>query len=230
MTDISNWKYYYNLEGQESVRANLVYTPLVSPDGKTFCMDFNRQHGYHWKTTENVHWTEELLQQRFNTELKFHSLAHNCMKVLQTQDIDTDNRRIFLEWTGDDFLMQRQYNANVLPDWEEQWLDRLTTMWDNNIAKISIHPNSWTVKDEQLIPFNWFFCYPLDSKDITISSFMIQISAQRQEKLADALHKLGYNLTTPYTAKEIQKIALHSFRANYPTDLIDRALDVLQKY
>jgi len=184
MTDISNWNYYYNWEVDQNVRANLVYTALVSPDNKTFCMDFNRQLGYH------------------------------C----------------FPEWTGNDFLMQRMENNNILPNWQDQWLTLLTAMWDNNIAKISIHPNSWTVKDGQFIPLNWFFCYPLDGEKIKINSIMMQISAQRKDKLASALAGLGFDLNTPYTIKEIQTVALNSFRANYPAELIDKALNVLQKY
>lgn len=230
MTDISNWNYYYNWEVNQNVRANLVYTALVSPDKKTFCMDFNRQLGYHCFPEENALWTEDLLTQRFESELKFHTLASNHLPTLKIEDVDTVNRRIFLEWTGDDFLMQRMGNENILPDWQDQWIENLTTMWDNNIAKISIHPNSWTVKDGQLVPLNWFFCYPLDGEKIKIRSIMIQISTQRKDKLASALAQLGFDLDTPYTIKEIQTVALNSFRANYPAELIDRALNVLQKY
>lgn len=230
MTDISDWNYYYNWEVNQYVRANLVYTALVSPDKKTFCMDFNRQVGYHCFADENALWTEELLTHRFENELKFHTLASNYLPTLKIENVDTVNRRIFLEWTGDDFLMQRMENANILPNWEDQWMTLLTTMWDNNIAKISIHPNSWTVKDGRLIPINWFFCYPLDGEPIKISSFMIQVSTQRREKMAIALAKLGFDLDTPYTIKEIQTVALNSFRANYSAELIDRALNVLQQY
>jgi hypothetical protein len=230
MTDISNWNYYYNWEVHQNVRANLVYTALVSPDNKTFCMDFNRQIGYHCFPEENEVWTKELLTQRFESELKFHALAGKCLPTLKIQDVDTDNRRIFLEWTGNDFLMQRMANENVLPNWQDQWLTLLTTMWDNNIAKISIHPNSWTVNEGQLVPLNWFFCYPLDGEKIKISSILMQISAQRKDKLAGALATLGFDLDTSYTIKEIQTVALNSFRANYSAELIDRALNVLQKY
>ena len=230
MTDLSTWKYYYNLEGTENVRANLVYTPLVSPDQKTFCMDFTRDTNYHWKVPENVLWTEDELQQRFINELNFQEQASKIMPTLEIKDVDYETRKIFIEWHGDDFLMQRIKDPNILPNWQDQWLDRLTTMWDNNIAKISIHPNSWTVRGTEFVPFNWFFCYPLNGTPITIRSFMIQVSAQRQEKMEAALRKLGFNLDTYYSIKDIQKVALNSFRANYPAELIDRALDVLQKY
>lgn len=230
MTDLTAWKYYYNLEGTEYVRANLVYTPLVSPDQTTFCMDFNRDPKYHWKLDENALWSEEDLQQRFINELNFQEQASKIMPTLAVKDVDYETRKIFIEWVGDDFLMQQISNPNILPDWQEQWMDRLETMWANNIAKISIHPNSWTVRGTELVPFNWFFCYPLNGDSITIRSFMIQVSAQRQEKMEVALNKLGFDLDTPYTIKQIQTVALNSFRANYPAKLIDRALNVLQQY
>ena len=226
MLDLSNWSYYKNLEGDiagehEWVRANLVYTPYVSPDGNVFCMSFNRDPNYHIHEIENKDWTEELLEDRFRKELEFHQKASRVLPTLKILDIDYENRRIFLEWFGDDFYMQGLKSGgydNVLPNWKDQWVNLIKNMWDLGIYKISLHPNSWVAHNGILYPFNWFFCYNESDPSITVRSLLIQISEGRQEKLN------GVDLDTPYTPRQAQYIAFNSFRNNYPEDLIERIL------
>lgn len=218
MLDTTKWNYYYNLEGTLQVRANLVYTPRVSQDQKVFCMDFNRDEQYHIYPDENSNWTSDLLTDRFNKELKYHSIAKNVMPTLNIIDVDYANRRIFLEWFGNDFYMQGlEHNGydNVLPDWKEQWIDRIITMRNNNFCKISLHPNSWVAKDNLLYPINWFFCLDKTDKPSSVRDYLIQISSGRQEKLS------GIDLDRQFTPEELQFIAFESFRSNYPSELID---------
>jgi hypothetical protein len=230
MFDISKWDYYYNIEETELVRANLVYTPYVSPDKKMFCMSFNRDIGYHTDPDENILWTDELLADRFKREIIFHDKASKIMPVLKLITIDYDNRRIFLEWHGDDFLMQGIKNDSyeqVLPDWQEQWTELLHKMWSIGIYKISLHPNSWTVHNGTLIPFNWFFCFDINEPHVTIRSLLVQISAGRQEKLAAVLESNNIDLDILMAPVSLQIIAFNSFRHNYPRDLIDNILNDL---
>lgn len=220
MVDKTKWNLYWNLEGNEYVRANLVYTPYVSPDNKTICMSFNRDIAYHKHSHENVLWTDELLTERFNKEIAFHTAASLVMPTLNMLDIDVAAREIYFEWHGDDFLMQG-HNAggyeNVLPDWKEQWIDRIETMWNHDIYKISLHPNSWTAYNGDLIPINWFFCYNAGDPPVTLRSLLIQISAGRQGKL-------NVDLDKPFTPKDLQQVAFNSFRNNYPQELIDNVI------
>ena len=218
-----DWQFYYNLEGTEQVRANLVYTPYVSADNKTFCMSFNRDPGYHPPSND---WTEQDLEDRFMKEVLFHERAESVMPTLQLLDIDMSNRKIFLEWHGDDFYMQSLKAGgydNVLPDWQEQWRTRIKQMWSSNIVKISLHPNSWVAHEGTLIPFNWFYSYDMDENAV-IRDMLKQISPARQAKMQAELDKVGLELDTPYPIKELQVIAFNSFRTNYPADLIDKII------
>lgn len=211
----TDWDLYWNLEGTEQVRANLVYTPYISPDKQTLCMSFNRDVRYHKHEHENALWTEELLTDRFKKEIAFHTVASMFMPTLKLCDVVPERREIYFEWHGDDFLMQ---GTDVLPDWQEQWIDRIETMWANDIYKISLHPNSWTAHNGELIPFNWFFCYHENDAPVTLRSLLIQISSGRQEKLN------GINLDKEYAPKELQQVAFNSFRHNYPKELIDNVI------
>jgi hypothetical protein len=219
-----NWDFYYNFEGENAVRANLVYTPYISPDKKTFCMSFNRNPAYH---QDNTQWTDDMLIDRFNREIKFHNIASSHMPTIPIIDIDYKNKNIFLEWYNDDFYMEGLKNNgydNVLVDWKSQWKILIKKMQYIGIIKFSLHPNSWVVKDSTLIPFNWFFSYMYDEPPIDIKSLLVQISDTRQEKLNDVLLKLGMDVNTKYNVNTLQKVCFNSFRSNYPQDLIDDIL------
>lgn len=220
-----DWQFYYNLEGSEQVRANLVYTPYVSADNKTFCMSFNRDPAYH---KNNDGWTEEILTERYNRELEFYVRAKKVVPTLDIIDIDPTERKIYLEWFGDDFYMQGLSNGyeSVLPQWQEQWLSCVRNLWSANITKMSLHPNSWVSRGGELVPFNWFFSY--DSADtLTIQDVAIQISAGRKDKLDQELSSVGMDYTTKYSVKKLQHITFNSFRSNYPKELIDTIIQEL---
>lgn len=224
MTDISKWNFYYNEEPGDKFRANLVYTPYISPDKKTLCMRFFRDTAYHTDIEENKLWTEELLNERFQRELKFYNLAKQKMPVADILEIEEKTRSIYIRWPKDDFYMmgyQSSYNT-VLPNWKEQIKQRFREMWSMNILKFSIHPNSWIIyQDGILRPFNWFFTFLDNEHDRPITDFLIQISSTRIEILNPILNKYGYDIDSIYTLKELQNLALETFKKNYPCDLIE---------
>lgn len=224
-----DWKYLYNYDEstQQDFRANLVYTPYVSPDGDTLCMDFNRDINYHMWPEENELWTEKLLNDRFIRELKFHTMAKEHVPVLEIKHVDMAARRIFIEWYQDDFYTQAQKAGGydkVLPNWKSQWLNRIEEMYRAGVYKFSLHPNSWVAVDGVLKPFNWFFSFEKHEPKITIRDFLIQISPGRQDKLAEVLQNRGMNLDNPYDIKTLQIVCFNSFKANYPEPLIDQAI------
>jgi hypothetical protein len=182
-------------------------------------MSFNRDCAYHKNENENILWSEELLTDRFLKEIKFHERAAATIPTLTIKDIDYSERKIFLEWHGNDFYMQGLkeggYNK-VLPNWQEQWVALIQKMRDADIFKISLHPNSWVAHQGILIPFNWFFCYQENDEAVTLRSLLIQISAGRQEKLG------GLDLDELRSPTQLQQIAFNSFKHNYPLELIEK--------
>lgn len=230
MIDISNWHLYWNLEGDEKVRANLVYSAYVSPDNRYFCQWFSRDERYHPHKNENDQWTDELLEDRFRRELTYHSIAEKHMPVLKIDDIDEKERKVVYEWPGDDFLMQSIKmggRENVCPDWKQQWLSLIESMWRCDITKLSLHPNSWTVIDGVMYPMNWFFSYTTTKESDSFQNLLIQISPNRLEKMHKILDTLDIKLEETYPVKKLQEAAFNSFRSNYDNDLIDGVLEKL---
>lgn len=221
----NHWDYYWNEEPGDRFRANLVYTAYISPDRNTLCMSFNRDINYHSSEEENLLWTEDLLTERFNREIKFYNIAKKRMPVADIVDVVESKREIYIRFPKDDFYMMgyRSSYDSVLPNWKEQIIDRFKEMWGLKILKFSIHPNSWIVYEDGILrPFNWFFTFDEGEEDRTINDFMIQISNTRRDTLEPVLKSYGLDLNTKYTLKKLQSIALESFKKNYPHDIIEK--------
>ena len=231
MTDISNWNLYWNLEGDELVRANLVYSAYVSPDKKHFCQWFARDIRYHRDPDENALWTTELLKDRFDKEIEFHARARRHMTTLPIVDIDEQELKIIYEWPGDDFLMQSikaGRREKLLPDWQDQMALLIHKMKKSHITKLSLHPNSWTViNNDTLVPFNWFFSYDSERDTDSFKKLSIQISPGRMEKLEPIFERLNIKEDQFYPVETLQLAALESFRANYDDAFINRILTLL---
>ena len=231
MIDTTNWNLYWNVEYGETIRGNLVYSAYISPDSKQYCQKFQRDIRYHPFAEENAQWTEELLEDRFRKELKYHARASQSMPVLEIVDVDEHSRSIVYNWPGDDFLMQGIHTGSyeaVLPDWKEQWIARIKEMRQANIVKLSLHPNSWTARNGVLVPMNWFYCYDADTGYDSFTNMNIQISSGRRENLYPILNAHGIDFDTDYAATKLQIVAFNSFRKNYPGDLIDRILEEIK--
>lgn len=227
MKNLTGWDYYWNEELDDRYRANLVYTSLVSADRKTFCMRFHRDPAYHSNLEENKLWTEEILQDRFDRELEMHRKASAIMSTVEILEVDYTTREIYIRWPGDDFYMQG-YRSNydtVLPDWQEQIKEAFRKMWGAGLCKFSMHPNSWLVFDDGILrPFNWFFTIDVSEGPKSVNDYIIQLSDQRQEKLGDL------DLDQKYSIWDLQEICLHSFRHNYPSNLIDELIQIKREY
>lgn len=229
MINVDNWNYYYNIQGNENIRANLVYTPLVSPDRKQFCMWFYRDDAYHFDKHINSMWNEDLLENRFRKELKYQKIAQRYVPTLEILDVDESSRKIIIEWPNDDFYMSclTKTPDQVFPGWKYQMQCVLKKLWSNNVVKLSLHPNSWVIKDDLLVPFNWFFSYDKETDTDNLQDLIIQISDNRLEKVYEIFASLGFHPEKNYKVTDLQRLALHSFKSNYDPEFIDQLIKTL---
>jgi len=219
-------EYYYNENEHGLVRANLVYTPLVDKKKNVMCMSFNRDLHYHFDPNQNALWTDLDLQNRFEKELEYHKKVQKLLPTLEIYDVDYDNRKIYMEWPSDDFYMLGRNESwdRLLPDWKEQWLHIVKTLKHGaKISKFSLHPNSFVIRNQRLIPFNWFFCYDRD-EPTNLSGVIKQISIERFDKLKPILDKYKIGIDEIRPAKDFEHLCLMSFSSNYPEDLIEQAI------
>jgi len=227
-----NYEYYYNdVPGEGKSRNNLVYTSLISKDKKTFVKWYYNDTNYHQGKNQVVN--ENLMDEKWQRELKYLIKTANFFPdiVPKILDIDYKNKKIYLEIDGFDFWNKAQcdisqYN-NVLPDWQDQMLNIIEKHNELNFYKYSLHPSSYFIVNNKLKSINYFFCYDHDEPYISIKNVESHIHINRQNIMKKYLDQLGISWDVPQPWAKMNKLCLETFRTNYPTDFISKALKIV---
>ncbi len=166
--NIKDWQPFYKINPEDGnlIETNLIYTPLVSPDGKTFCMNFDHRHEYqnqalaHW-LPERPYYTEEMVSFFFNRELKYLSVFANRAWSPKVIDVDVGNQRIFFEWPGEtcnQIIYTGRQIDSYCPDWKKQMLEILKDIVNSGYYKTSLYPHCYFIQAGRLKTFDFYGC------------------------------------------------------------------------
>ncbi len=227
-----NYEYYYNnVPGHGLCRNNLIYTSLMSTDKKVFVQWYHNDSDYHKGQNQVV--DPALMKDKFQRELHFLSNMawHNPELVPKILEVNIPEQKIYLEVDGPDFWELAGCNQDnfdkVLPDWQEQMLDIIKAHKERGWYKYSMHPSSYFVVNGQLKSINYFFTYSSNEGPISIADHASHIYSTRQEEMKRYLDQLGISWDKPHSLSLMEKLCWNSFRTNYPTEFIDKVLDIV---
>lgn len=222
----TNYEYYYN---NDNTRNNLVYTSLISKDKQVFCQWYHNDGIYHGGKNEVV--DPELMDEKFEREVKFLKIMRDeYPQHVPSYRLDYEWKKIYLEIDGIDFWNKADCKIEnydkVLPDWQEQMLEILHAHKELGLHKYSMHPSSYFIVDGKLKSMNYFFTYYNSESNVSIQEVESHLSVNRREKMKQHLETLNIQWNTPQTWETMDKLCWNSFRANYPQEFIENALNV----
>ena len=225
----NNYDYYWNdIPGTGLCRNNLIYTSLADKDLTTFVQWYHNDSEYHKGQNQVV--DPKLMQEKFDREVKYLTLMskHFPEFVPEIKEIDTTERKIYLQIKGKDFwnragCLTENYDS-VLPDWQNQMFDIMCAHKSLGLHKYSMHPSSYFVVDGKLKSINYFFTYHKNEANFSIADVESHIYSTRQDKMRENLETLGINWNVPQSFETMDKLCWNSFRNNYPEDFIQKAL------
>lgn len=222
----TNYEYYYN---NDNTRNNLVYTSLISKDKQVFCQWYHNDGIYHGGKNEVV--DPKLMDEKFEREVKFLKIMRDeYPQHVPSYRLDYEWKKIYLEIDGIDFWNKADCKIEnydkVLPDWQEQMLEILRAHKQLGIHKYSMHPSSYFIVDGKLKSMNYFFTYYNSEPNVSIQEVESHLSVNRREKMKQHLETLNIQWNTPQTWETMDKLCWNSFRANYPQEFIENALNV----
>ena len=222
----TNYEYYYN---NDNTRNNLVYTSLISKDKQVFCQWYHNDGIYHGGKNEVV--DPELMDEKFEREVKFLKIMRDeYPQHVPSYRLDYEWKKIYLEIDGIDFWNKADCKIEnydkVLPDWQEQMLEILHAHKELGLHKYSMHPSSYFIVDGKLKSMNYFFTYYNSEPNVSIQEVESHLSVNRREKMKQHLETLNIQWNTPQTWETMDKLCWNSFRANYPQEFIENALNV----
>jgi len=225
-----DYEYYWNnVPGIGLCRNNLIYTSLADKDLTTFVQWYYNDGEYHKGQNQVV--DSALMDEKFKREVKYLSLMTKEFPDLVPEfELDIKNKKIFLSIDGKDFwncagCLTENYD-NVLPDWQDQMLEIIKAHKSLGLHKYSMHPSSYFVVNSKLKSMNYFFTYHKDEPCVSIAEVESHIYSTRQTEMRKHLESLGIEWNTPQPWNVMDKLCWNSFRTNYPTEFIEKALNV----
>lgn len=225
-----DYEYYWNnVPGIGLCRNNLIYTSLADKDLTKFVQWYYNDGEYHRGQNQVV--DPALMEEKFKREVKYLSLMTKEFPNLVPEfELDVENKKIFLSIDGKDFwnragCLTENYN-NVLPDWQDQMLEIIKAHKSLGVHKYSMHPSSYFVVNGKLKSMNYFFTYHEDEPCVSIAEVESHIYSTRQTEMRKHLESLGIEWNTPQPWDVMDKLCWNSFRTNYPTEFIEKALNV----
>lgn len=96
--NIDNWTPFLKYQNGELGMSQQTYEPLVSPDGKTFCCNYDWQNRYQRQDEERPLYTKEVCDYFFEQEVKYINLFQSKPYAPEVIDIDNQRKRIFIKW------------------------------------------------------------------------------------------------------------------------------------
>lgn len=157
MIDTTGWSYVYKITDGYPNPTNMLYTPMVNPEGTVMCMLWDHTSPY--QTNEKL--TAELIDFFFKREVTYLTLFQGyswCPKIL-----DIEERKIFIEWnnkTLNTVLYQDQQDiCEVCPDWKDQIFTILKDIVDDGYYKTALYPHCFFIDNTgQIKTFDFYGC------------------------------------------------------------------------
>lgn len=202
----------------------------MSDDQKTFVQWFYNDTEYHKGQNEIV--DPDKMEEKWQREIKYLTLMKDNYPDLVPKilDIDSNNKKIYLEVDGADFWNRAGCNienyASVIPDWQEQILEILKAHRRLGLYKYSLHPSSYWPVNGQLKSINYFFTYHESEGPISIADHASHIYSTRQDIMREQVKAMGISWEGKESLNTLQQLCFESFRSNYPNDFIDSAKEV----
>jgi len=149
MIDISNWSYLYKIDYEfpenETEPTNMLYTPMVNPEGTVLCMIWDEKHPYQ---STNTKLTLDLVDFFFQRELDNLIRLQGYHWAPKIYKIEREHRRIFLEWNKRSLnnILAKSNNLDVLcPSWKEQLFQIVKGLRDAGYYKMSLYPHCFFI-------------------------------------------------------------------------------------
>lgn len=161
--NIDNWIPYYKIDPLEQrlVRSNMLYTPLVNPEGNIFCMNWDSENVYQLKHGPRENF-KELLDFFFRKEVKNLNLFQKFSWSPEIIDIDLKNQQIFFKWhkeTCNNIVYGGRSLDEECPDWQQQLHSIIEDILVTGYFKPSLYPHCFYINDNGLLhTFDFYAC------------------------------------------------------------------------
>jgi len=153
---MTDWKPFYKIRNGIYSTTNLLYAPIINPEGTVMCMDWTTENNYH-----KEHCSPALIDFMFNREVTY--LQKFQGYEWAPQIIDITNKKIFIEWNVETLntllFVHNKPVDSVCPDWKHQLSTILQDLKNAGYYKMALYPHCFFLdKSNKLKTFDFYGC------------------------------------------------------------------------
>jgi hypothetical protein len=141
---ISDWIPFYKYadDGSPNCMSQQTYEPLISPDGKTFCANYDWQNEYQRiSQPDRTGYTQEIVNYFFDKEVEYATRFSKHKWAPVILEIDNVNKRVFYEWNGPT-CNEIIYSGGELPsNWRNQLRNIMLDAYTSGVYKLTMYPH-----------------------------------------------------------------------------------------
>jgi len=163
---LENWDYFFKKDTEGNwCPPQQTYEPLISPDRKTFCANYEPNNYYQNKFADNVRNYKEVAEYFFDKEVQF-------LKIFEKEDfapnnihIDYKNLKIFFDW-HDNCCNHSLYptQINSIDTWLNQLHKIIKRQFSMGVYKLSQYPHCHFIdKQGEMKAFDFYASTEIDN-------------------------------------------------------------------
>lgn len=161
-----NWIPYFKLgeQGQRCM-AQQTYEPLISPDGKIFCKNYDYKNEYQ-RINNKIRplYTKEIVDWFFENEIRWIEYFKDKSYAPEIIDIDYSKKQIYLKWY-EKTCNQIIYSNSPWPRdlWKSQIKDIIIDQYKSGVYKLTMYPHCHYIDDNNnMRAIDWYGCVNVD--------------------------------------------------------------------
>lgn len=141
MHTIDNWVPYLKYHEGQLGMAQQTYEPLISPDGKTFCANYDWQNRYQRRDGDRPLYTKDVCDYFFEQEVKYIKLFSNKSYAPEVIDIDEHRKRIFIKWYNNSCNHTIYGDMMIDLRWFEMIRNIVIDQYQSGYYKLTMYPH-----------------------------------------------------------------------------------------
>lgn len=189
---IDHWQPYYKIDPIELrlVRSNMLYTPLINPEGNIFCMNWDSKNDYQLKHGPRENF-DELINFFFTKEVENLAVFKKYPWCPEIVDIDLSKRQIFFKWYGETcnniIYSGRDINEEC-PSWQLQLYQIVDETINMGYYKPSLYPHCFYIDNSGILrTFDFYACIPRTSPYVNFDLIKGMVGPNSMDRFKEAI-------------------------------------------
>jgi hypothetical protein len=174
--------------------AQQTYEPLISPDGKTFCANYDWRNQYQRQDGERPLYTKEVCDYFFDQEIKYITLFSNKPYAPEVVDVDEKRKRIFIKWYNNSCNHTIYGDMKLDLHWYEMIKNIVVDQYRSGFYKLTMYPHCHYIDNfGNMRAIDWYGVVPIDRPYIEeqyMESIIHDSARFRLEETGDRKHNL----------------------------------------